>query len=97
MKNDKPQVEIRAFSFLKEIFDQRGWPFPLYYTLDEECPAAELAGALDLPFEKIEAVFINGLAHPFEKAIVKPGDRIAFLPPGTPGPYRVLLGIKKLT
>ena len=28
--------------------------------------------------------------------IFQPGDRVALLPPGTPGPYRVLLGFKKL-
>lgn len=44
----------------------------------------------------IEAVFINGKAYQPEEGLVKPGDRVAFIPPGTPGPYRVLLGIKKL-
>ncbi len=90
------RVEVRAFSFLKEIFDQRKWPFPMYYKLKEPCTALELAKKLDLPLDKIEAVFINGLANPLEAGVIKPGDRVAFLPPGTPGPYRVILGIVKL-
>jgi len=96
---DSPQnqtVEIRAFNFLKKVFDERGWSFPHYLKLDKECSAKELAQALELPAEMIEAVFINGKAYQPEEGLVKPGDRVAFIPPGTPGPYRVLLGIKKL-
>ncbi len=96
---DFPQnqaVEIRAFNFLKKVFDERGWPFPYYLKLDRECSAKELAETLELPSDMIEAVFINGKAYQPEEGIVKPGDRVAFIPPGTPGPYRVLLGIKKL-
>lgn len=90
------EVEIRALSFLKKIFDAREWPFPMYYKLDEPCTVLELAKQLDLPLDQIEAVFINGLAKPLQQGVVKPGDRVAFLPPGTPGPYRVVLGIVKL-
>lgn len=93
---DEKRVEVRGFSFLKQIFDERNWPFPMYYSLEEPCTALELAKRLDLPLDKIEAVFINGLANPLEEGVVKPGDRVAFLPPGTPGPYRVILGIVKL-
>lgn len=89
-------IEVRGFGFLKQIFDQREWAFPMHYRLEGECTAKQLAEALDLPLDKIEAVFINGLAHPLEEGLIKPGDRVAFLPPGTPGPYRVFLGIKEL-
>jgi len=95
--NKNKIVEIRAFNFLKTIFDERGWSFPYYLELKQECSAKELAEMLDLPLDRIEAVFINGIAMQPEKGRVKPGDRVAFLPPGTPGPYRVLLGIKKLS
>ncbi|WP_231702794.1 MoaD/ThiS family protein [Desulfocucumis palustris] len=85
-------VEVRAFSFIKEIFDRRGWPFPMEVPLEQECTAAELAEKLEIPPEKIEAVFVNGIIRKLNES-VKPGDRVAFVPPGTPGPYRVILGI----
>ncbi|MGQ9558019.1 MAG: MoaD/ThiS family protein [Desulfurispora sp.] len=85
------QVEIRAFADLKKIFDQRGWSFPLMYDLPAPTSAAALAEQLSLPLDKIEIVFVNGRAQPLEHTVM-PGDRVAFVPPGTPGPYRVLLG-----
>lgn len=86
-------VEVRGFSFIKEVFDTRGWPFPMTMPLERECTAEELARQLELPLEKIEAVFINGIAGPLKNRSVHPGDRVAFVPPGTPGPYRVILGM----
>ncbi len=88
-------IEVRGFSELKKIFDERKWPFPLIFNLEEAISAAELAVRLDLPSEKIEIVFVNGKAMPID-CLIKPGDRVAFVPPGTPGPYRVLLGFKKM-
>ncbi|WP_366924655.1 MoaD/ThiS family protein [Metallumcola ferriviriculae] len=88
-------VEVRCFSFLKKICDERKWAFPHYFRLDRECSARELAEKLDLPLDLIEAVFINGLAMPMDDGQVKPGDRVGFVPPGTPGPYRALLGMVK--
>ena len=46
----------------------------------------------ELQEEKIEAVFRNGLIQSLDKKVF-PGDRVAFVPCGTPGPYRVLLGM----
>lgn len=90
--NNTGEIEVRGFSFIKEIFDRRNWPFPLRVKLEKECTAAELAEKLEIPRDKIEAVFINGVVSKMEGAI-KPGDRVAFVPPGTPGPYRVILGM----
>lgn len=96
MHHQSGEVEVRAFSFLKEVFDQRNWPSPLRVNLTGECSAAELVKKLDLPVEKVEAVFVNGVAHSLEKGRVRPGDRVALVPPGTPGPYRVILGLVKV-
>lgn len=90
--SDNKTVEVRVFSYLKAIFDERGRPFPMQVPLDSRCTAAELAARLELPRETIETVFINGIAGPLERTI-NPGDRVAFVPPGTPGPYRVILGL----
>ena len=90
------EVEVRAFSILQEIFDQRNWPFPVFFKLDKACSDTELAQMMELPLDKIEAVFINGTAKPAGEGWIKPGDRVAFVPPGTPGPYRAILGLVKV-
>lgn len=92
----KQIVEVRCFSFLKRVCDERGWSFPYRHFLTEACSALELARKLNLPLDLIEAVFINGKAMPLAEGQVKPGDRVGFVPPGTPGPYRALLGMVKL-
>lgn len=84
-------VEVRAFADLKKIFDQRGWSFPLMHDMPAPTSAADLAEQLSLPLDRIEIVFVNGRAQPLTHTVM-PGDRVAFVPPGTPGPYRVLLG-----
>jgi molybdopterin converting factor small subunit len=85
------KIEVRGFGDIKKLFDERGLSFPVQCELTEECSASDLAARLEVPLEKIEIIFINGrvqsLDHP-----VKAGDRVAFVPPGTPGPYRVILG-----
>ena len=49
---------------------------------------------MGLGAEDVEAVFINGSIQPVD-ALVYHGDRVAVMPPGTPGPYRVLLGMMR--
>ncbi len=90
------EIEVRVFMQLKQLFDARNRPFPYYFKLAKGCAAVELAKMLELPPDKIEAVFINGKAQPLAEGWVEPGDRVAFLPPGTPGPHRFLMGIAKL-
>jgi hypothetical protein len=49
---------------------------------------------LDLHLEKddVEAVFVNGKVEIDFFTIINDRDRVALVPPGTPGPYRVMLG-----
>lgn len=94
--NSGGEIEVRAFMQLKQLFAERNWPFPYFYKLEKECSAVELAERLELPTDQIEAVFVNGKAQALDEGRVKPGDRVAFLPPGTPGPHRFLLGIAKM-
>lgn len=88
-------VEVRCFGSLKKYSDEKGWTFPYFYELERECSASELAQQIGIPIEEIEGVFINGIAYPLSKGSVKPGERVGFIPFGVPGPYRVMLGIKK--
>lgn len=86
------QVEIRFFGSLKKLADEKGWPFPCFCKLEEECSARELAETMGIPADQIEGVFINGIGKPINAVQVRPGDRVGFIPYGIPGPYRVLLG-----
>jgi hypothetical protein len=92
---DPTIVEVRAFAGLKQVFEERGWTFPYRYKLDGEVSALELARRLDLPIDKIESVFINGFTDDLASARVRAGDRVGYIPYGTPGAARLLLGIKR--
>jgi len=88
-------VNIRMFGFLRSFMKERG----LQDRFDETIPpegksGLEVAAELGLPADKIEAVFINGRIQQLD-AKIYPGDRVAFVPSGTPGPYRVFLGMVK--
>lgn len=48
---------------------------------------------MQLTKEDVEVVFVNGRVQPLS-TVLKDQDRVAFVPHGTPGPYRVLLGFK---
>jgi molybdopterin converting factor small subunit len=52
---------------------------------------SDLAKQLEIPRDDIEIIIVNGVVQALSYS-VQPGDRVAFVPPGTPGPYRVLLG-----
>ena len=86
-------VTVRIFGSLRPLRTARGLP----YTLDVDVPrggiaARDLAVSLGLPPEKIEGVFVNHGLHGIGVR-VSPGDRVAFVPYGTPGPHRVFLGL----
>lgn len=58
----------------------------------EGIEARDLARMVDAPLGLIEGVFCNGTIYGPSHLIV-PGDRVAFVPKGTPGPHRVFLGL----
>ena len=92
----KGNIEIRFFMFLAELCKERNWPVPMQLEVEDEISGPALLEKLDIPLERVEVLLINGKTFWPETAMVKPGDRVALLPPGTPGPYRVLLGIKRM-
>ena len=88
-------VNIRMFGFLRAFMKERGLPDRFDETIPPEGKSGlEVAAELGLPADKIEAVFINGRIQQLD-AKIYPGDRVAFVPSGTPGPYRVFLGMVK--
>ena len=90
-------VEIRCFGLLKKYADEKGWAFPYHYELERDCTAIELAGKVGIPTKDIEGVFINGIAKSIDtEELIKPGNRVGFIPYGVPGPYRVMLGYRSI-
>jgi molybdopterin converting factor small subunit len=53
--------------------------------------ARDLAERLELPAELVEGVFLNYAIAGLD-AMVRPGDRVAFVPPGTPASHPAFFG-----
>jgi hypothetical protein len=86
-------VTVRIFGSLRPLRTERGLPYALTVEVPQGGIAAgDLAVSLGLPPEKIEGVFVNHVVHGIG-VHVSPGDRVAFVPYGTPGPHRVFLGL----
>ncbi len=86
-------AHILMLGLLHTLRRQQGLPTEVELEVPPDGePAAEAARRLELPVERIEAVIVNhrtrDLSHP-----IRPGDRVAFVPQGTPGPHRYTLGI----
>jgi molybdopterin converting factor small subunit len=86
-------ANVRFFGRLHSLRQGRGLPAEAEVEVPTEGVTADaLARKLGLPLEEIEAVFCNhrtyDLAH-----VILPGDAVAFVPQGTPGPHRFTLGI----
>lgn len=87
-------ISFKAFSFLQNDLRSSGHAsFDDSMEIQEGQTVQGVIDALGLDREKVEAAFVNGRITPFS-TVLKDGDRLALVPPGTPGPYRVLLGIR---
>ncbi|MBP2629271.1 MAG: hypothetical protein H6Q68_3982 [Firmicutes bacterium] len=87
-------IELRVFMDLVKLFKERNWSIPMLVNIENKLTGSELITMLNIPEKQVEIIFINGKAFLPSNAVIKPGDRVALVPPGTPGPYRVLLGFK---
>ena len=86
-------VTVRLFGALHSLRRERGLPTVVDIEVPEEgISGAALAERLDLPIELIEGVFCNRTVRPVGW-VIRPGDRVAFVPKGTPGPHRFFLGL----
>ncbi len=87
------KVQIRVFGTLRAFLDRQDLPYLLEREVGGKGRSAfNIALDLGIPPEKVEAVFFNGKVRDMDD-LVFPGDRIAYLPYGTPGPYRFFLGM----
>jgi sulfur carrier protein ThiS len=90
-----PRIIFNALSFLRRPLQQQGIACSdAAMDIPEGLTPAALMDQLGISRDAVEAVFINGRAGDFA-TLFREGDRVALLPPGTPGPHRVLLRIKK--
>jgi hypothetical protein len=87
-------IELHAFMNLANVFRDRRWSNPRSFPLAEESSGPALLDLLDIPESQVEVMFINRKAFATECARIHPGDRVALVPPGVPGPHRFLLGFK---
>lgn len=84
---------VRMFGALHTFRKEQGLEPTTEVTIPPQGRTArDLARDLDLPLGKIEAVFVNHVAHGLNR-VIKAGDRVAFVPTGIPSPDRLLLGI----
>jgi hypothetical protein len=86
-------VTVRMFGLLHQFRSERGLPSMVEVTVPPEgTTGRDLALELGLPCDRIEGVFVNRTVYGIDHPVV-PGDRVAFVPYGTPGPHRVFLGL----
>ena len=90
---NRSSVHIHIFGALRSYMDKQYLPYTFHKKIGEKGRKAfDIAMELRIPLEEIEGVFLNGQVRNIYDQVV-PGDRIAFFPQGTPGPYRLFLGM----
>jgi sulfur carrier protein ThiS len=86
-------VLFNAFSFLQKKLKAQDIPcVNVVLDLKDGQRVKDILDGLGITPQDIEGVFVNGKIAPLDTPL-HDGDRIAALPPGTPGPYRLLLGL----
>ena len=92
MTDTKP-VTVRMFGVLHTLRKEHGLPTTVTVEVPAEGVDAEtLATRLGLQIDSIEGVFCNGTVYSLDRVVI-PGDRVGFVPYGTPGPHRFYLGL----
>lgn len=85
-------VTVRMIALLHIYRRERGLPVMVSVEVPEGgVRAVDVARDLDLPVERIEGLFLNGRLLGLG-AVVSPGDRVAFVPHGTPASHPAFFG-----
>jgi molybdopterin converting factor small subunit len=87
----KKTIEVRGFLHLYAFLKKTHGTIPLILELNSSASGRDLAEKLAIPVDEIEVIFVNGFVQALDY-VIRPGDRVAFLPPGCPGPYRIAFG-----
>ncbi|MGA2494402.1 MAG: MoaD/ThiS family protein [Roseiarcus sp.] len=90
-------IEVRAFMQLSTLFAARGWSNPRTLEVENGVTGGQLLAALGVDTRDVESLIVNRRAVPVEGAVLKAGDRVALVPPGAPGPHRLLLGLRDMS
>jgi sulfur carrier protein ThiS len=86
-------ILFNAFSFLQKKLKKRNQPYAnVSMDIEEGTTVANILKTVGIEKKDLEAAFVNGKVVPFN-TVLKNGDRVALIPPGTPGPYRVMLAM----
>ena len=91
MENSSKTIELRGFLQLDAFLKKKFGTMPVFLEIDGPISGLELSKHLEIKRDDIEVIFVNGFVQQVDY-IINPGDRVAFLPPGCPGPYRIALG-----
>ena len=91
MENSNKTIELRGFLQLDAFLKKKFGTMPVFLEIDGPISGLELSKHLEIKRDDIEVIFVNGFVQQVDY-IINPGDRVAFLPPGCPGPYRIALG-----
>lgn len=73
-------VEIRCYTTLREKLPAEAERGVLNYQLKGEKTIKDLIESLNLPYEELHLIIVNGKQADLDKEI-KDGDRIGFFPP----------------
>jgi hypothetical protein len=85
-------VTVRMIALLHTYRRERGLPVTVSLEVPEDgARAIDIARELGLPVERIEGLFLNGRLLGLG-ALVTPGDRVAFVPHGTPASHAAFFG-----
>jgi molybdopterin converting factor small subunit len=89
------KITFNAFSFLRKKLKEQNIPYvEAVMEFPDGTTPQDIIDKFGFEKDEVEAVFINRKVES-KDTILKDKDRIALLPPGTPGSYRLILGIKK--
>ncbi len=89
-------ITLNAFSFLRKNLIEQNIPYYNYkMAVEKNTTPSQIIKSLGYLDKEVEFTFINGKVMPMD-TMLNDGDRIALVPPGTPGSYRLILGAKKV-
>ena len=91
MSQDRP-VTVCVFGTLHTLRRERGLPTVVAVRVPSDgVTARDLAVQLDLPLDVIDGLFCNHVKAGLGR-IVRPGDRVAFVPTGSPVSHPAFMG-----